>query len=184
MVPYPAGPDGADTYLAPSPDWGAMIPPAATDVPDDWHFLSVDGGATDNEPIELARTALAGLLGRNPRDAATANRAVWLIDPFAGRAALGPAGLTTLPERARRDRHDPDPADPLRHRRHPDGGGRTVFSRFMLSPMRAGLTGGDAIASGGLGAFIGFACPDFMRFDYLLGRANCQAYPSRRASCC
>ena len=40
----------------------------------------------------------------------------------------------------------------------------------------AGLIGGDALASGGLGAFIGFACPDFMRFDYLLGRANCQAY--------
>jgi hypothetical protein len=36
--------------------------------------------------------------------------------------------------------------------------------------------GGDAIASAGLGAFIGFACPAFMRFDYLLGRKNCQKF--------
>lgn len=43
-----------------------------------WPFLAVDGGATDNEPIELARTAFAGLLGRNPRDAKEANRAIWL----------------------------------------------------------------------------------------------------------
>jgi hypothetical protein len=27
-----------------------------------------------------------------------------------------------------------------------------------------------------VGAFIGFACPDFMRFDYLLGRQNCQMF--------
>ncbi len=51
-----------------------------------------------------------------------------------------------------------------------------VFSRFMLTPNRGDLTGEEAIASGGLGAFIGFACPDFMRFDYLLGRQNCQLF--------
>jgi hypothetical protein len=33
-----------------------------------------------------------------------------------------------------------------------------------------------AIASSGMGAFIGFACQDFMRFDYLLGRQNCQKF--------
>jgi hypothetical protein len=51
----------------------------------------------------------------------------------------------------------------------------------MLTPTRingdgAQLVGADAIASSGLDAFIGFACPDFMRFDYLLGRANCQQF--------
>jgi hypothetical protein len=51
-----------------------------------------------------------------------------------------------------------------------------VFSRFMLTPNRGNLTGAEAIASGGVGAFIGFACPDFMRFDYLLGRQNCQMF--------
>src|SRR5215472_9980669 len=46
----------------------------------------------------------------------------------------------------------------------------------MLTPSRGTLTGEEAIASGGLGAFIGFACPAFMRFDYLLGRQNCQHF--------
>jgi hypothetical protein len=51
-----------------------------------------------------------------------------------------------------------------------------VFSRFMITPMRDGKIGSDAIASGGLGAFLGFACPAFMRHDYLLGRMNCQTF--------
>lgn len=50
----------------------------------------------------------------------------------------------------------------------------SVFSRFMISAQRDGLVGTKAIATGGLGAFIGFACRAFMRHDYLLGRANCQ----------
>jgi hypothetical protein len=182
-IPYPpaptngaAPPGGATPYTLPWPDWDAMRPAAGKDVPDDWHFLAVDGGATDNEPIELARAGLAGMLGRNPRDPATANRAVWLIDPFAGRAPLGPqvqtsflggagAVVTTLTQQTRYDTGDilmaADPA---------------IFSRFMLSPSRGSVTGAAAIASGGLGAFIGFACPAFMRFDYLLGRANCQQF--------
>jgi hypothetical protein len=176
VVPYPAGPAGAESYRSVCPDWDAMIPPTGGDVPEDWHFLTVDGGATDNEPIELARTALAGLLGRNPRDPAKANRGVWLIDPFAGRAALGPAGVTAFPAElgaiittlTQQTRYGT--ADILM------ATDETVFSRYMLSPVRGDVTGEDAIASGGLGAFIGFACPDFMRFDYLLGRANCQAY--------
>jgi hypothetical protein len=144
-------------------------------------MLAVDGGATDNEPIQLARTSLCGLLSRNPREAEKANRAVWLIDPFAGRAPLGPEGVepfpaelgavvTTLTQQTRYDT-----ADLLM------AGDDNVFSRFMLTPTRRGLngaelTGEEAIASGGLGAFIGFACPEFMRFDYLLGRQNCQEF--------
>jgi len=46
----------------------------------------------------------------------------------------------------------------------------------MITPKRDGHVGGDAIASDGLGAFLGFACPAFMRHDYLLGRANCQEF--------
>jgi len=51
-----------------------------------------------------------------------------------------------------------------------------VCSRFMITPQRDGKVGGDALASNGLGAFLGFACSAFMRHDYLLGRANCQAF--------
>jgi hypothetical protein len=169
-----------DSWFTPLPDWRAMAA-GGGDAPDDWRFLAVDGGATDNEPIQLARTALAGLLGRNPRDPNLANRAVWLIDPFAGEADLGPAKQTafldnlgavasTLTQQTRYDTSDLQLAADQR-----------VFSRFMLTPTRingnrAQLVGADAIASSGLDAFIGFACPDFMRFDYLLGRANCQHF--------
>jgi hypothetical protein len=173
-VPYPPGPGGQTSYLMNWPDWELME--ADGTVPDDWHFLAVDGGATDNEPIQLARTALAGLLGRNPRDPKEANRAVWLIDPFAGYAPLGPQTFTAFPSMlgavattlTQQTRYDT--ADLLM------AGDEEVFSRFMLTPTRGNLTGEEAIASGGLGAFIGFACPAFMRFDYLLGRQNCQQF--------
>jgi hypothetical protein len=162
--------------VARQPDWAGLIPPDSTDLPADYRFLAVDGGATDNEPIELGRTALAGVLGRNPRDAKTATRAVVLIDPFAGKTDLGPTGPSALPdvvgailstfiEQTRYDSADLLLAvDP------------NVFSRFMITPERDGRIGGDAIASNGLGAFIGFACPAFMRHDYFLGRANCQKF--------
>src|SRR5262249_3607292 len=68
------------------PSWSDLIPEGASELPSDYHFLAVDGGAIDNEPIGLARRSLAGVLGRNPRDAKTANRSVLLIDPFAGKA--------------------------------------------------------------------------------------------------
>ena len=180
VVPYPGAGGVPDKYMVLQPNWRAMQSETGG-VPDAWSFLSVDGGATDNEPIQLARTALAGLLKRNPRDPNIANRAVWLIDPFAGKAGLGPSDktalskelgaiVTTLTEQTRYDSSDLLMA-----------GDDNIFSRFMLTPCRRDdqgnqLTGGDAIASAGLGAFIGFACPEFMRFDYLLGRKNCQQF--------
>ena len=173
-VPYPPFPGQPNDYVLNWPDWVAMEEDGA--IPDDWHFLAVDGGATDNEPIQLARAALAGLLARNPRAADKANRAVWLIDPFAGQAPLGPSAQTSFPATlgavsttlTQQTRYDT--ADLLM------AGDSTVFSRFMLTPTRGNKLGGDAIASSGLGAFIGFACQDFMRFDYLLGRQNCQKF--------
>ena len=175
-VPYPPEPVSQQRIVQIKPNWLAMSEDGGNTIPEQWEFLSVDGGATDNEPIQLARTALAGLLGRNPRDPNTANRAVWLIDPFAGEAALGPkvqttllgdasAILSTFTQQTRYDTADLLMAtDP------------NVFSRFMLTPAYQWRVGASAIASSGLGAFIGFACPDFMRFDYKLGRANCQAF--------
>jgi hypothetical protein len=174
VVP-PAG-AAPPTLVGRLPDWEALTPPGAPDVPEDYRFLTVDGGATDNEPIELARTVLAGATGRNPRDPKTANRAVLLVDPFAGQATLGPETMpglvpllgslvSTFTQQTRYDSHDLLlAADP------------NVFSRFMVVPQRDGKTGGDAIAANGLGAFIGFACPAFMRHDFLLGRKNCQDF--------
>jgi hypothetical protein len=172
----PPGSEGEPaTVVGRKPDW-AELSEGSPNLPSDYHFLAVDGGATDNEPIELGRTALAGVLGRNPRDPKKANRAVVLIDPFAGKTDLGPSGPTPLPDLAgailstfiEQTRYDSADlllaADP------------NVFSRFMITPKRDGHVGGDAIASDGLGAFLGFACPAFMRHDYLLGRANCQEF--------
>ena len=118
----------------------------------------------------------AGSGGSNPRDPHEANRAVMLIDPFAGRSQLGPEGLTSfanilsaigsaLTQQTRYDSRDLVLAADER-----------VFSRFMLTPQLGTKLGEQAIASAGLGAFIGFACPDFMRYDYLLGRKNCQDF--------
>jgi patatin-like phospholipase len=161
-------------YAVLQPDWDALI--SDGDVPGDYHFLAVDGGATDNEPIELARTALCGLLGSNPRDPARATRAVLLIDPFAGKTTLGPDGPTSFLrilggvasafiQQTRYDSRDLMLA-----------ANDQVFSRFMLTPQLGATLGDKALASAGLGAFIGFACADFMRYDYLLGRKNCQDF--------
>jgi hypothetical protein len=167
---------GEASYAVLLPDWEELIPPGDGDVPDDYHFLAVDGGATDNEPIRLAHNALCGIAGSDPRDPHEANRAVLLIDPFAGVTRLGPQGQTSLADTLaavasaviQQTRYDSSDlmlaAD------------EQVFSRFMLTPQRGDKLGGEAIASAGLSAFIGFACPDFMRFDYLLGRKNCQDF--------
>ena len=97
VVAYPGTPEVPTTYALRTPNWNAMSADA-DHVPDNWQFLAVDGGATNNRPIQLARTALAGLLGRNPRDPNIANRAVWLIDPFAGRATFGSPARNDIPE--------------------------------------------------------------------------------------
>jgi hypothetical protein len=158
------------------PDWAAMAPGGENSFPADYHFLVVDGGATDNEPIGLARTSLAGMLGRNPRDGKTANRGILLVDPFAGGAGLGPSSSLTLPEivwpivQGLVEQTRYDSSDILLALDD------NVFSRFMIAPISAAVAGEKAIASAGFGAFIGFACRDFMRYDYMLGRANAQAY--------
>jgi Patatin-like phospholipase len=168
--------DGEPSYTVLAPDWQALVPEGAADVPDDYHFLAIDGGTTDNEPIELARTALCGIRGNNSRAANEANRAVLLIDPFAGMTALGPEAPASLAptlgavanaviQQTRYDSRDLALA-----------ADENVFSRFMLTPQLGTTLGDKAIASAGLGAFIGFACADFMRYDYLLGRKNCQDF--------
>jgi Patatin-like phospholipase len=161
------------------PDWDSLAD-ADGSIPNDYEFLAVDGGATDNEPIELGRTGLCGIIETNPREAAKANRGVILIDPFAGEADLGPKGIgkfvatlggvgNALIEQTRYDSRDLVLAADDK-----------VFSRFMLTPERNCTTGADAIASSGLSAFIGFACKDFTRYDYLLGRQNCQEFLRKR----
>jgi hypothetical protein len=178
VVAPPPDESGNSKVQAIEPDWDMLFGPG-NPRPADYQFLAVDGGATDNEPIGLARTALCGATKRNPRDPVKANRGVLLVDPFAGEPGLSaPAPddllaitsgvLNSLIQQTRYATSD------LVLALDPD-----VFSRFMVSAQRDGLVGSKAMATGGLGAFIGFASPAFMRHDYLLGRANCQALLAR-----
>ena len=177
VVSLPGGASaGGPAWLPLVPDWEAIQDWAGGGLPDDYQFLAVDGGATDNEPIELARTALAGLSSPNPRGGLDANRGVILIDPFAGAAAMAPPLTVALPDLARsflgailqQTRYDTRDlllaADP------------SVYSRFMITALRGTNVGDTALATAGLGAFIGFACPAFRRHDYLIGRKNCQDF--------
>jgi hypothetical protein len=58
-----------------------------------------------------------------------------------------------------------------------------IYSRFLIAPRGpdpdpvgagADVSGVRALASGGLGGFQGFLHPDFVRYDYFVGRRNCQ----------
>jgi hypothetical protein len=159
------------------PDWAAIQDwTPGGGIPVTYQFTSVDGGATNNEPIALARQALGGITKQNPRDGSVAQRAVLLIDPFAGSTTMAPpldqdvpalagALITTLLQQTRYDTRDIVLAG------KPD-----VFSRFMISAYRNGRTGDAALATSGLGAFIGFASDLYRRHDYLLGRKNCQDF--------
>jgi len=142
------------------------------------NFVNVDGGTTNNEPLDAVRTSLAGLDGRNPRKPGEADRAVVLIDPFSDPEALGPhvppslAGLAlpfimSLVYQARYK-----PADIALAQ------DETVYSRYLIAPVGPVASDGSraigarAIASGGLGGFLGFVDRSFLQYDYALGRRN------------
>jgi hypothetical protein len=175
--PVPPTPPGATPHYWPLiPDWAALEAWSGGGIPDPYTFTVVDGGVCNNEPIELARSALSGITGSNPRDGKLANRAVLLIDPFAGSASMAAplppdvlssatALLSTVLQQIRYDTRDVMlAANPA------------VFSRFMITAQRGAAVGDPALATAGLGAFIGFASQAFRRHDYLLGRKNCQDY--------
>jgi hypothetical protein len=151
-------------------------------------FTAVDGGTMNNQPLEFARRVLAGPLGRNPRGGLEANRALILIDPFpavkepdpslSDRVEQKPVGILDVLPRllsayANQARYD---ANDLSIATNPE-----VYSRFMLSPMRAlpdgsTATGRKALASGGLNAFAGFLSESFRHHDFLLGRRNAENF--------
>jgi len=140
VVAPPPDQTGNSKVQAIVPDWDALFG-AGNPRPADYQFLAVDGGATDNEPIGLARTALCGIASRNPRDLQKANRGVLLVDPFAGEPgmvtpapddllAVTTGVLNSLIQQTRYDTSD------LVLAADPD-----VFSRFMISAHRDGLVG-------------------------------------------
>jgi hypothetical protein len=154
----------------------------------DYRFVAVDGGAMDNEPFELARTELAGTLGRNPREGDKVNRIVIMLDPFPEAEAPGPAeaATTNLIESMaslfgawkQQARFKPEEVALALD--------TTVYSRFMIAPSRPGVDngprwiGGRALAAGALGGFSGFLAEAYRHHDFLLGRRNCQRFLAER----
>lgn len=154
----------------------------------DYRFVAVDGGAMDNEPFELARTELAGTMGRNPREGTRVNRIVIMLDPFPEAEAPGPseAASTNLVEAMaslfgawkQQARFKPEEVALALD--------STVYSRFMIAPSRPCTDGGPrwiggrALTAGALGGFSGFLAEDYRHHDFLLGRRNCQRFLAER----
>jgi len=160
-----------------------LLPDDALPREGDYAFVAVDGGCMDNEPLELARTELAGRLAHNPREGDKACRAVVMIDPFPEPESLGAdsvkdfnlldaaGSLFTAWKQQARFR----PADVAL------ASAENVYSRFLISPVRydaqdVRYNGADAMAAGRLEGFSGFLSQDFREHDYFLGRANCQRF--------
>lgn len=168
--------DGRHPVAEPGSGVLSFDTPAWSPPPDPYRFLCVDGGVMNNEPFEIARRLLAGLNGRNPREGHLANRAVVMVDPFIEPGELGPAEdvelhrvflsmVTAMKNQARftpRDRALIQSED--------------VYSRFLVAPSRQKVKGAGAIASGALGAFMGFFSEAYRHHDFMLGRRNCQRF--------
>lgn len=177
VVPGSADRDSDVRYIDPAWD---VVGETGTDP---YSFVNVDGGVINNEPFDLARIELAGgdPLGSNPRDGNVADRAVIMVDPFAGSVKRGPKDLSeaTLLKSifatfdAAKDQSRFRPEDVALARDF------NVYSRYMIAPERPDRVSGDSatsIACGSLGGFGGFLHIAFRKHDYQLGRANCQKF--------
>ena len=181
------GPFNEDSVLEPEPAWAAELAPAwPPPASATYSALCVDGGAMNNEPLDLVRQTLAGYRNPSPRPADQACRAVVLIDPFVNPGKPGPdkeQGLigsilplfNALVQNARFKPEDLTlAANPL------------VGSRFLVAPSRgsawqakavAGTGQAEgAIAAGHLGGFMGFFAKAYREHDYFLGRRNAQRF--------
>jgi hypothetical protein len=176
--------------ILPSPAFPAGW--VAQKTPRNFHFLNVDGGLINNEPLEYARfTLMDDPPNANKRKGREADRAVLMVDPF-------PEPPTFLAD----DRPPPDlvsvlkallPALKNQARFKPSellfAASDDVYSRFMIAPHRTtgGRKGRDSereakfpMASALLGGFGGFLDEKFRAHDYQLGRRNCQRFLMRR----
>jgi hypothetical protein len=154
------------------PDW-------PQEEPEGQHtFVCADGGVANNEPLEIARRALAGKDLFNPRGKDKAHRAVLMVDPFPAEPFKDDfkyEGLNLFKLAARlfgslkmQARFKPDE---LEVARNPE-----IYSRFIIAPSREGAVMGHEIASASLGAFGGFLSEKFRQHDFQLGRKNCQSF--------
>ncbi|MFZ6679647.1 patatin-like phospholipase family protein [Undibacterium sp. Tian12W] len=162
------------------PEWSLFVQPDS-DAGSKYAFVSLDGGCTDNAPIGLAHDVLAGIAPTRETSGSTVNRAIVLIDPFTdvpNFAALPKADLASILFPTINCLIQNNRFNSADLAAFTDG---SDFSRFLITPSRKNakgdpLTGGDAIASSGLAAFLGFFSRQYREHDYMLGRRNCQAF--------
>ena len=178
-IALPGSHDQPGRVVLKQPAWDAL--PFQINPGDSYRFDCVDGGALNNQPVELVRTALAGLGNTNPRDPNQANAAVILIDPFASlptcdapRTQLDVVGVLGGVISAWEAHSRFATSDVLL------AADENVFSRFMLTACDTvnGKTtfGGAALATSGLGAFLGFFSRARRTHDFMLGRENCRQF--------
>lgn len=162
------------------PEWSLFVAPDS-DAGSKYAFVSLDGGCTDNAPIGLAHDVLSGIAPTRETDGSMVNRAILLIDPFTdvpNFAALPKADLLSILFPTINCLIQNNRFNSADLAAFSDG---SDFSRFLITPSRKNakgdaLTGGDAIASSGLAAFLGFFSRQYREHDYMLGRRNCQAF--------
>ena len=175
----PTGPFREDAVLDPRPAWADAVMPAwrPLPAPERYAALCVDGGAMNNEPLDLVRRVLVGHGASTPKPSEVATRAILLIDPFVNPGKPGPeapSGLigsimplfNALVSNARFKPEDlAAAADPR------------IGSRFLIAPSRgADWEAEGAIAAGHLGGFMGFFAEAYRVHDFLLGRRNAQRF--------
>lgn len=157
------------------PDWSELPDVVNSGT---YTYTAVDGGCFNNDPVTLVHRALAGLIGRNPQSKSQATRAMLMIDPLADEpAAIPPTGrsvVRVLGELVGMFTNGTRylTADMDLFRRD------DVFSRFQMVPTRpeAGRVGAKALAGSKLQALAGWCAREYRVHDFLLGRANMQAY--------
>jgi hypothetical protein len=162
------------------PDWSLLVPPGTT-AESRYSFVTVDGGCINLMPFGLADDILSGISPTPSISSAAMRRALILVDPFTERPRMA-ANLNTdlggivfplfncLMESNRYATADLSAFND-----------KTNYSRFLISAVgkdayERPLGGGDALASSGIGAFLGFMSEAYRRHDYLLGRRNCQKF--------
>jgi hypothetical protein len=153
--------------------------------------LNVDGGATDNDPFQLAHDFLAihnpqarrdpktGEL-RNPPDANNANCAVLTVAPFPAQDLYNPN--YNFDQNGSVFGMLPNLISVLISQSRFQGETLAAvmsgmsYSRFVLAPSDSDNPNDDALQCALFGAFGGFFERGFRAHDYQLGRRNCQKF--------
>lgn len=163
-----------------------------------YHFVAVDGGMLNNEPIELARSVWNKEKSSTVQDAVESRwldespktivkmeegrKAIIIADPFPDQPEIGEnpteedTGLLNILGKvigAMRSQSLFKIEELIL------ASTENVYSRFLIAPVRKTQTGHNAeraIASGFFHGFGGFLAEEFREHDYHLGRRNCQQF--------